>query len=63
MKKEAGILLAGSIGFSAALSFIGIKKILQRKQKKYNDYYADHHRHFHKENADEEHGVEYFAMK
>ena len=35
MKKEAGILLAGGIGLLAALSFIGIKKILEKKQKKY----------------------------
>lgn len=63
MKKEAGILLAGSIGFLAAISFIEIKKILEKKQKKYNDYYGDYHRHFDKKNADDEHGVEYFAMK
>lgn len=63
MKKEAGILLAGSIGLLAALSFIGIKKILAKKQKIYDDYYGDYHRIHSKKDADEEHGIEYFAMK
>ena len=63
MKREAGILFAGGIGLLAALSFIGIKKILEKKQKKYNDYYGDYHRHHDRVDAEDEHGVEYFAMK
>lgn len=63
MKKEAGILLAGSIGFLAALSIIGFKKIAKKKHKKYHDYYGDHHRHFDRKKTDDEHGVEYYAMK
>ena len=58
MKKEAGVLLAGGIGLLAVLSFIGVKKILSKKHKKYSDYYSDHHRHFDKKYDDDDHGIE-----
>lgn len=64
MKKEVGVLLAGGVGFLAVLSFIGIKKILTKKDKKYNDIYSDYHRHFDSKNHDEDyHGVEFYAVK
>jgi len=64
MKKEVGVLLAGGVGLLAVLSFIGIKKILHRKEKKYSDTYSDYHRHFDgKSSYDEYHGVEFYALK
>ena len=64
MKKEVGVLLAGSVGLLAVLSFIGIKKILDKKNKKYSDSYSDYHRHFDgKDHEDEYHGVEFYALK
>ncbi|WBV59190.1 hypothetical protein PFY12_08960 [Chryseobacterium camelliae] len=64
MKKEVGVLLAGGVGFLAVLSFIGIKKILTKKDKKYSDTYSDYHRHFDRKNHDEDyHGVEFYALK
>ncbi|MET3537050.1 hypothetical protein [Chryseobacterium limigenitum] len=64
MKKEVGVLLAGGVGLLAVLSFIGIKKVLDKKNKKYSDSYSDHHRHFDaKDHEDEYHGVEFYALK
>ncbi len=64
MKKEVGVLLAGGVGLLAVLSIIGIKKILERKDKKYNDAYSDYHRHFDDNiSEDEYHGIEFYAMK
>ncbi|KQT24569.1 hypothetical protein ASG22_11270 [Chryseobacterium sp. Leaf405] len=64
MKKEVGVLLAGGFGLLAVLSIIGIKKILHKKDKKYSDTYSDYHRHFDgKNNDDDTHGVEFFALK
>jgi hypothetical protein len=64
MKKEVGVLLAGGFGLLAVLSIIGIKKILHKKDKKYSDTYSDYHRHFdEKNNDDDTHGVEFFALK
>ncbi|MGC5745117.1 hypothetical protein [Chryseobacterium sp. NFX27] len=64
MKKEVGVLLAGGVGLLAVLGFIGIKKILTKKDKKYSDTYSDYHRHFDEKNhEDEYHGVEFYALK
>jgi len=63
MKREVGILLAGGVGLLAVLGILGFKKILSNKQKKYNEYYSDYHRHFDNSNADDDHGIEFFAMK
>lgn len=64
MKKEVGVLLAGGVGFLAVLSFIGIKKILTKKDRKYNDVYSDYHRHFDgRYHDDDYHGVEFYAVK
>ncbi|MFZ4931572.1 MULTISPECIES: hypothetical protein [unclassified Chryseobacterium] len=64
MKKEVGVLLAGGVGLLAVLSLISIKKILTKKDKKYSDSYSDYHRHFDEKNQeDETHGVELYALK
>ncbi|MGE4514230.1 hypothetical protein [Chryseobacterium taeanense] len=64
MKKEVGVLLAGGVGLLAVLSIIGIKKILEKKDKKYSDSYSDYHRHFDKNSHEEDyHGIEFYAMK
>ena len=63
MKKEVGVLLAGGVGLLAVLGFLGIKKVLNKKHKKYSEYYSDHHRHFDKNSDDDNHGIEFYAMK
>lgn len=64
MKKEIGVLLAGGIGLLAVLGILGAKKILNKKHKKYNEYYTDHHKHFYDKNAiEDDHGIEFYAMK
>ncbi|MXS71300.1 hypothetical protein GSF70_08720 [Flavobacteriaceae bacterium W22] len=63
MKKEVGVLLAGGVGLLAVLSFFGVKKILSKKNRKYNDYYSDYHRHFDNKNPDDDHGIEFYALK
>lgn len=64
MKKETGILLAGSMGVLIGLGFLGVQKFLSKKHKDYHDYYSDFHRHFEKRHKKEEahHGVEYLSM-
>lgn len=63
MKKETGIVLAGSIGFLAVLGIIGVRKFLQRKQRKYDDDYRDYYRHFEKRYKTEDpHGVEFLSV-
>ena len=64
MKKETGILLAGSLGVLIGLGIFGIRKFLSKKHKEYHDYYSDFHRHFDKRYRDEgHHGVEFLAMQ
>ncbi|WP_144281351.1 hypothetical protein [Chryseobacterium echinoideorum] len=63
MKKEVGVLLAGGVGLLAVLSFFGVKKILSKKSRKYNEYYSDYHRHFDSKNHDDDHGIEFYAVK
>lgn len=63
MKKETGIVLAGSIGFLAVLGIIGLSKFLQRKKRKYAEDYDDYYRHFEKKYAIEDpHGVEFLSV-
>jgi TM2 domain-containing membrane protein YozV len=38
MRKETGILLAGSLGLIFGLGFFGVRKFLLKKSKEYNDY-------------------------
>ena len=38
MKKEVGALLAGGVGLLAVLGFLSIKKVLNKKHKKYSEY-------------------------
>ena len=64
MKKETGILLAGSVGVILGLGIFGIKKFFSRKHQEYYDYYSDFHRHFDKKHQEENHdGVEFLAMQ
>ncbi|WP_312090489.1 hypothetical protein [Chryseobacterium sp.] len=63
MRKEVAVLLAGGVGLLTVLSFLSVKKILSKKNKKYNDYYSDYHRHFDENNSDDDHGIEFFALK
>lgn len=63
MKKEVGVLLASGVGLLAVLSFLGVKKILSKKHKKYNEYYSDYHRHFDNANDEDNHGIEFYALK
>lgn len=64
MKKETGILLAGTLSLFAVLGIIGLRKYLDRKRKYYDDYYSDFHRHFERRyRSDEHHGVEFLSMQ
>ena len=64
MRKETGILLAGSLGLILGLGFFGVRKFLLQKSKEYNDYYSDFHRHFERKNQEENtDGVEFLAMQ
>jgi len=64
MKKETGILIAGSLGLFIGLGFFGVRKFLLKKSKEYNDYYTDFHRHFENKHQDENpDGVEFLAMQ
>lgn len=64
MKKETGILLAGSIGVIIGLTIFGVRKFLAKKKKEYDDDYADFHRHFERKNKDDHHdGVEFLAFR
>ncbi|KMQ70485.1 hypothetical protein [Chryseobacterium koreense] len=64
MKKETGILLAGSLGVILGLGIFGIRKFLLKRHKDYEDYYADFHRHFDKKHREDgSHGVEFLAMQ
>ena len=63
MKKETGILLAGSLGLLIGFGIFGVRRFFLKKSREYNDYYSDFHRHFEKKKKDDgNHGVEYLAM-
>ncbi|MBW8358870.1 MAG: hypothetical protein K0M63_03605 [Weeksellaceae bacterium] len=63
MKKETGIILAGSLGILIGLGIFGLRKFFSKKHRDYDDYYSDFHRHFDKRYREEgNHGVEYLAM-
>ncbi len=64
MKKETGILLAGSLGLIIGLGVFGVRRFFLKKAKEYHDYYSDFHRHFDR-NPDDENpdGIEYLAMQ
>ncbi|TXF75953.1 hypothetical protein [Chryseobacterium sp.] len=63
MERDTKILLAGSIGVLIGLGLFGIKRFLSERNKQYQDYYADFHRHFDKTHKkDDHHGVEFLAM-
>ena len=41
MKKETGILIAGSLGLFIGLGFFGVRKFLLKKSKEYNSVMND----------------------
>lgn len=64
MRKETGILLAGSVGLFIGLTIFGIRKYLMKKSKDYDAYYADFHRHFDRIKKDDSNdGVEFLAVR
>lgn len=63
MKRETGILVASSVGLLVGLGVYGFKLFLSKKHSKYQDYYADYHRHFDNRYGDDHHGVELLAMQ
>lgn len=64
MKKETGILLAGTLSLITVLGIIGLRKYLDRKRKNYDDYYSDFHRHFERRyRTDDHHGIEFLSMQ
>ena len=64
MRKETGIILAGSVGLLIGLTIFGIRKYLTKKSKEYDEYYADFHRHFERKNKDDlNDGVEFLAVR
>ena len=62
MKRDTGILLAGSLGVIVGLGIYGLKWFLTKKHTEYTEYYGDFHRHFDKKYGDDNHGVEFLAM-
>ena len=64
MKKETGILLAGSVGLLIGLTIFGVRKFLLKKSREYDEYYADFHRHFERKNQDDANdGIEFLAVQ
>ena len=63
MKKEAGIILAGTVGFLTVVGIVGLQKILKSRKKKYDEEYSDFHRNLKKRYcSDDHHGVEFLSM-
>ena len=46
MKKDTGILLAGTFGVIIGITIFGIRKYIEKKRREYDDYYCDFHRNF-----------------
>lgn len=64
MKKETGILLAGTIGVIVGLTIYGVRKYLEKKRREYDDYYLDFHRNFERiDFEDSAEGIELLAVK
>ena len=63
MKKETGLLLAGSIGLILGLTIYGVRRFWMKKEQEYDDYYNDYHRHFEKIPPQElSDGIEYLSV-
>lgn len=64
MRKETGIILAGSVGLIIGLTLFGVKKFLSKKRREYDDYYLDFHRHFECIKKDDSNdGVEFLTVR
>ena len=46
MKKDTGILLAGTFGVIIGITIFGFRKYIEKKRREYDDYYGDFHRNF-----------------
>lgn len=57
--KERNILIASGIGFLGVLIFMAIKNFLKQESEQPSDEF----RLFSEEEAEQQHGVEYFSMK
>lgn len=63
MKQEIQVICATAIGLLAMIGLIGLRKSKRRDLKNYEREYHDFHRNFSKqENAQEQHGIEYFSV-
>ncbi len=64
MKKEQGILIASAVSLVTVLGFIGLRRFLSQKKDNHHNYYDDFHRLLiNKKNPDENHGIEYLAVR
>jgi len=64
MSKETGILLAGGMGLLLGLGLFGIRKLMQYREREYDDYYNDYHRHFVSiPRNDAPEGIEFMAVR
>lgn len=63
MKREKEIIIAAGVGLFAILGIIGLRRFLNSKHNKYQDYYSDFHQLFDQSKYDEEHhGIEFLSM-
>lgn len=62
MKRDTGILLAGSLGVIVGLGLYGLKWFTSKKHTAYEEYYADHHRNYDNRYGDDHDGVEILAL-
>lgn len=63
MRKELGIILAGTAGLAVTLGILGLRRFLNRKNRQYLTDYSDYHGHFRMQNTEDHHGIEYWALK
>ncbi len=64
MKRDTGILLAGSLGVLIGIGLFGLRQFLKKKSREYDEYYTDFHRHFVIPPKDEANdGIELLAVR
>lgn len=58
------ILVAGGFGLIIGLGLLGIRRFMMNKNRDYDDYYADFHRHFGKDSGEDSNdGVEFMGVR
>ncbi len=60
-KREREILIAGSIGFLAVLGIFIFRKFLN--EQIHDTDYEDYHQNFTQDDAEDQNGIEFLAMK